>query len=106
MTGSRPTPSGSGIGPGRGDCHGRDEILATLDDRHRREIFTELVEARNGQDDTVLVRWGGRVMEPRFKVAGGVASIVVTLDGDHVTSIRDCTGHAEALTLTGLADAA
>ena len=91
--------------PGDHDCHGREQVLDRLAARRRQRILTGVIDARDGADGRVLVRWFGERMQRRFGVPGGAASIVVTVDGDRIARIQDCTGHAQALALAGLADA-
>lgn len=85
------------------ECEGRDAILNRLRPCQRRGLLTRVVEAREGHDARVFVRWYGERMQERFGVPDGIASIVVTVDDGRIARIQDYAGEQHALAGAGLA---
>jgi ketosteroid isomerase-like protein len=85
------------------ECHGRQPILARLRSCQDRRLLTRVVEARDGRDGDVFVRWYGERMQERFDVPDGIASIVVSIADGHITRIQDYAGEQHALAGAGLA---
>jgi ketosteroid isomerase-like protein len=85
------------------DCQGREAVLARLRACQRRGLLTRVVEARDGRDGDVFLRWYGERMQERFGVPAGIASIVVSIDGGRITRIQDYAGEQYALAGAGLA---
>jgi ketosteroid isomerase-like protein len=85
------------------DCHGREQLVATLEKRRHQRIVTRVVDVREGADGEVLVSWFGERMERRFGVPDGIASMVVTVNEGRIVRMRDFPRPSEALEAAGLA---
>jgi hypothetical protein len=64
--------------PSDHDCHGPEVVLDPLAGHRRQRILTGVIDARDGANDRVLVRWSGQRMHRRFGVPDGAAPIVVS----------------------------
>ena len=87
------------VEPGDWDCHGRDEVMATLRERHEQGFAAgelEIVEA--GPNAVVLVSHPSAIGGPEWP---DETATLITLGGDRVVRMRDFATQAEALAAAG-----
>jgi ketosteroid isomerase-like protein len=87
------------IEPGEWDCHGRDDVLRTLRERHEQGFTkgrVELVEA--GPATVVLLSWPAEIGGPEWPEE---TATVVTFDGGRVTRMQDYATRDAALSAVG-----
>lgn len=84
-----------------GDCHGREQIIATLRDRHEEGVLTGLNEIVEGGEKLLVAITGPRLQESG--VGEGQACMVVTMRDGRIVRMQDHRTRAEALADAGLA---
>jgi ketosteroid isomerase-like protein len=86
--------------PGDWDCHDRRKVLATLFERQREGVVTELNRVVAVDDRVFVEVTGPRLSE--WGLPGGQACMVVTVRGGRIVRMQDYPNRAAALAGAGL----
>lgn len=87
--------------PGEWDCHDRDKVLATLRERQREGVITNLDTVVDGGHQVFIEVTGSRLEES--ELPDGHACMVVTLRDARIVRMQDYRSREDALAGAGLA---